>query len=302
MKLCNENHEVGFFCRLLQADDTIHVKEILDYFVEKYPVQEMERHYHCSQEHCGMKVFTAFYDYFKIYRDVPEFQDKINDPEFPVKSLERLVHYLIFYRDTSKETLETVMDQYLYFLDPDRIVGLISETDLIVNQPIFTLHCMGLLDNRHMDALLARSDRMQKRLTELFLNAPEANIGSILAINPVIYDYIIMFLELAGQMDESENFQKTYGNIVQSANQVKELVHQIESLDRSTDKANRALRILTIVEGINEFKDPGQALAILSRNRVFLDQEEEQVINRLTMDRTMMEFLNLAGSGVRIDN
>ena len=293
LKLCDHRKDVGHLCKLLQEEDTIHINEILDYFLEEYPVEEMEEHYSCTERNCGIRVFERFFGYFKLYMDVPEFQDRLNNPAFPARILESLVIYLISHRHPDHRKPESIVDQYLYFLTPGRIVDLISSTDIITREPEFTLGIMGRLDNRSMDDLLSRSEKIRAQLTGLFMESDPERISMILSTNPVIYDYIIMFLELDGKEKESEDFQNRYGQIIEAARKLRQLTDEIKKLDRSTDPENRGKRISYIIGNIQETEDPERVFDILDRHQVFLDIKEREVIHMLLTDTGMQEFLKL---------
>lgn len=292
-RLCNENEHVNNMCNLLQNDEGIHINQVLHAWLDEYDIHDLQDHYECTERNCGVRIFSRLFSYLKLFRDIPSVQDKINDPNFPVTILAKFVIYLMNYSELVGEDRHYFIDKYLSFLSVDRFLELIIESEQLGSDADFLIHAISRLDNQHMDGLLAKSARISKTLTDMFLNSPEEEVKSILSRNPILFDYVIMFLELDGRNKESENFTESFGHIIETAKQVQQLVKEIKKLNSEDKSLPRGDRISHIVSEIMKTEDWNQTFDIMLHNGVFLDQKEQETIKMLLRDTNMQDFLHL---------
>ncbi len=295
-KFCELHPQMGELCKLLQNSDGIFVNQILHGFLEEYDSKLMEEHYRCAEANCGIAVFERFFSYLKIFKDVPEIQDRINSNDFPSEVLEKFVLFLQRKSIEEGEDSREFIENYLGFLTTDKIVEMIATSKYLVDDSEFLIHILARLDNKSMDALLARTDTIKSSLIKLFIESPEEEISKILFRNPILYDYMIMFLELEGRMDDSQNFSDKYESVIEDAKRIRDVVQRMGRInDNTTDQKqmSRGERIAFIVREISNTIDPLITFDIVVSNDLFLDERELQTVRMLLKDSRMQEYLHI---------
>ncbi len=292
-KLCEINEGAGRLCHFLKSDEGIYVNHVLHTFLEDYNVKDLQVHFECAAHNCGVRLFHRFFSYLKLFKDVPMVQDRINDPAFPPSVLEKFVIFLEHYNEVNGQSGYVCIDQYLYFLKPGKIIDLIVEAETLSNDPRFLLHVLNHLDNKAIDALLARTDRIKSTLTQIFTRSEDEEVKSILFRNPILFDYNIMFLELDGRTEESEAFTAKYGSIINDARTMQTLVKEIRQRTQSESEHNRGERIAFIMGELSRAQNQLMAFEILKQNDAFLDEKESETVKMLIQDTRMRDFLDL---------
>jgi hypothetical protein len=296
-RLCSRYPEAKVLCDYLKHDESLYVNEILDHFLNNYDIGNLAEHNRCMEANCGLNLFHRLLGFMKLFKDVPSFRIKINSPEFPAPVLEQLIVYTLALERHNGKNTAYISDNYFEFIEPDKMIQVISDTDMLDLEPEFVLHSLSRFGNRYMDKLLARSEGIRKLLTKLFLESEEKEVKSILSVNPIIYDYLMMFLELEGRNEEAGSFHTKYGEVYENArliqNQVDQIKSNIKEYKLPLALIDRGERILFILEKIADVEDKMQSYLILVSNNAFIDDREKDMIKMILRDPDMQTFLKL---------
>lgn len=296
-RLCTDHPDVDHLCNLLKSEDGIYINHVLHAFLDEYHSDMMEEHYACTARNCGLRVFDRFFNYLKIYRDVPEVQDRINSPDFPVVILEKFILYLRQKSSVAGEPESEFIDHYLAFLTREKIVQIVAESRALADDASFLIHVIGRLDNKSMDTLLARADHVKKTLTEIFLQSAEADVAKIFFRNPLLFDYVLMFLELEGRMEQSEVFSKKYGWVIDDAKKIRSVADEMIHMKSEEPDLSRGERISRMVYSISHTPDPMVTFELVAAEDAFSDEKEKQIVRMLLADTKMQDFLDLSNRG-----
>lgn len=291
--LCSDHDNVARICDLLQTEDGIYINQFLHLLIEDYDLNDLEEHLHCTEKNCGISVFYRFFSYLKVFKDVKEVQEKINSVDFAIPVLEKFILFLMDYSERLNEDRHFFIDKYLYFLEPQKFIALLTESKELSRDANFLIHVLTRLDNKDMDALLAKSVHIQSTLVELFTTAQESEVKEILFKNPVLYDYILMFLDLEGKSDEATGFGKKYEETIEHAKKIQKIIEHAKGLTQENTDQGRGERIGFLVHEIQNTKDSKHALEILKHHNVFVNEKEKQIVEMLVSDTKMQDFLAL---------
>ncbi len=298
-KLCDDYPEARLLCDHLKHEESLYVNRILADMMTGYDVSRLEEHTHCMEANCGLRVFHRLLGFFKLYKDIPEFRDLLNQPEFPVSVLKQLFIYILYQEKNNGHETAWITDNFFDFLNPEKMIQIISETDILKLEPEFVLHTLSRFGNRYMDKLLAQSEGIRKQLTTLFLESSEEHVSSILSVNPVIYDYIMLFLELEGRNEEAQEFDAHYTEVYQGAKKIQNITDEIKSDIRNytlpLTGEDREKRILSIINKLGTVPDRIQGYKILISNSAFADDREREMVKLILTDPDLAQFLNLSG-------
>lgn len=292
--LCENNIRVRGLCELLKDEGMPHLNSVLDMIENKMHLSDVNLYFNCARNHCGMTYLHRFFEYMKYYLDFPEIQDKINDPEFPLPLLERYIFYLHRQEILNEGNPDKVLDKYLPFLSQQKLVDLMTNTELLAKDHEFFLQIFAELENRYIDVLLGARPDLRYEMTDMFMRFPDAIIEHLVSRNPLLYRYILLFLELDGRMKEADDFTGKFGATGSETDAVETLLDIVEKirLDLTGNLSkDRGLKVSIFASLILGTPDPVATLEALERASAFSD-EEMHFIRKLVVDENTRKMLN----------
>ncbi len=301
---CTNLSAVSSLCHFLSNENTLNLNSVLNLLERQIEASDVSVYFECSRLNCGSENINRFFKYLSYFLDSPGIQNKINDEKFPVYVLERFIFYL--YRECALENncSPNMIEERLSFLSQDTILKLITDTEILKNDYEFFLHVFSLIENKYIDRLLGVRSDFRYSMTEIFLNYPEVYIQHILSRNPIIYRYVVLFLELDDRTDELAAFTGNYERVGDET----EALHTLELIlrklnidvtgDNSRDKGRRISVITSLILGT---PDPIVTLDQLEREGMFSNEVEKNMIHQLVIDKSVRNSLGFVQKEINRD-
>lgn len=291
-KLCTEGSAYQKLCPCLARGVGMRVNNVMRVLTEEVDPSTLPQFCDCARVNCQMEMVYTLFSYFKIFKDVPNFQNFINSDRFSPQILEDYVIYLMGFCHEVGESREKFFEIYLYFLTQDKYVELIANSRFLYREVDFFVHILIHLDSRHIGKLLEHSDAIREVLTDILLNFPEERIVQILSRNPVIYEYSVKYLERHSSHDQVEDFVNRYRGVIDQAKKIQDVVERVKSIETdSADSSARSRRISEIIALVRSTDDFRRTIEVLAYNNVFVDEFEKDLVMNILTDSQFAHFL-----------
>lgn len=302
---CTAPGHVRSFCDSITLDGGYKMKRALDALENRVTPDDLLHQIRCSNN-CmnGNDRRNMMFEYFFHYRDVESIHDLMNSEKFPAEFLERYILFLLRNQLLAGEDLEFLFDRYLYFLNQETMLRLLLESEYLSRDADFFIQVFSHLQNKYIDILLSRDGETRNRITDLFLSLNRERINELLLKNSVIFDYILMFLDLDGKEKQAEQFQKEYDDVVKYAKQIDEAAYLASRVKKDlscSDGEERGDLIAVIVNNILNTKDPDLTMKILLQKEVILTETEKICVAKLVSDeelRGLIGFRRFCMTGI----
>lgn len=283
-------------CDRLSLIDTFEVNGIMKLLLDKVESRELHLFAEFVEKNCEIEYVYNMYYYFKIFLGEKDFQRIINSDMLPLSIIENFIIYLMGYCNDIGEDREFFFDKHLNFLSEEKYVQILTESEFLFRDVDFFVYVLLKLSSKFIDQLLSGSKHIQQVLIDIFLNYPEDRIGNILTRNPVIHDYIIIFLNQNNMKREAELIGTKYSNLIANAKKIHELSRKIEEMnkeDNQNPEKNKGERVLSIVREIKATNNHKETLHILEYNKVLKDDFERVLVRALLFDDDFSNYVSI---------
>lgn len=240
-------------------------------------------------------LFEQLLYYMVLFRDMTNVQEYLNDPDVPVSVVEKLILYTHGHCALKGYSVESVLDEVLYFLKPKRLLALLLESSHISRDKLFSFFILTKLDRPSLDIYFSKKTDVEE-IIKAFMKLPRAIMKSIITRNYRLFQYIMLMLVETGSVDEKvQMFYENYRNEIEELSRLSDVIRkykkQVNLEEEKTlpfDKRNMA-RISFLVNKIREMHDPEKALSYFEGEKVFADEDEKDLLREIVTNPLFKE-------------
>ncbi|MDA3901068.1 MAG: hypothetical protein PF637_11190 [Spirochaetes bacterium] len=233
--------------------------------------------------------FQLFIYYIILFRDNSNIQLFINSPSLNVELLERIVLFTYGYCTLKDYPTELIFDEVLYFIDQQRLLGLLMDGKFINRDKLLLLYVLSKLDSASIKLYFEQKQTILDFIS-FFIKLPDDMVRSVIMKNYSLFQYIII---MSVEHIRDESVHSFFVKYQQDMDQISRLNDMLRNYQKKTDlESERKLpfeqrdmnRISFLVNRIRELPDSMKAIEHFDAEGAFADSVEKQMIKTIVQD------------------
>ncbi len=240
-----------------------------------------------SGDHEFMQQFLYF---LLLFRDMKHLQEYVNSEQFSIPLLEKFFMFTYGYCQIHDHSTERIIDEILYFLDKERLLKLVLQSNYISRDKLLLFFILSKFDTEMLDRYFASITNISEFLN-YFLRLPEDVLRSIIARNYHLFQYIMLIMaEGDSQQAFSSSFFSKYKKDIEQFSRLNDIIREIRRKegfgnDRGLPFSERDMgRISYLVNMVRDLPDPGRAVEYFNGEHVFMDDFEKKIVYAVVTD------------------
>lgn len=239
------------------------------------------------------ELTQQFFYFLILFREMKHLQQYMNSESFPMELLERFIIFTFGYCSMHDSSAENIMDDILFFIDPDRIFELIMKSKFIQSDKLLLFLMLSRLDVKMLNRYFS-TIRDVPSVINYFLKLPEEVLRGIISRNYHLFQYILIMMAEGEttQLISSEFFEK-YKKDILMFNRLNDMIRKYKAgrdfeKERGLPFNQRDMsRISSIVGMVREMPDHIKAIEYMAGEQVFIDEMEKKVVLSAVTDPLM---------------
>ncbi|MDR3236955.1 MAG: hypothetical protein LBT84_00465 [Spirochaetia bacterium] len=225
-----------------------------------------------------------------LFRKMKHIHDYINSGRVEITLIEHLVMFSYSYCMLYDYSLERVIDDMLSFVNNDRLLTLVHESELIYNDKLLLFFILSKFQVEMLDKFFATIKDIPT-FVNYFITLPEDILRSIVSRNYRLFQYImIMMAEGDQESAVDSNFYNKYKTDIEVFSKLNDL---IRSYRTATDPAKcvpamnkkySPQRIAYLVSMLRASSDLKRAIEYFDGENIYKDEKEKTIVAAILTD------------------
>lgn len=259
----------------------------LDDFIELMEKSIYSKEYEVTQQ---------FLYFLLLFRNLGNLKDYLNSEKVGVEILEKMVMFVYGHCIMYDHSTEYIIDEVLSFLNNDRLLDLVINSQLISRDKLLLFFILSRFDIDLLNKYF-KHIRNVNEFIEYFLKLPEEILRSIISRNYHLFQYImLMMAEGESEHNVSKEFFEKYRSDIELFSRLSDMVRKIKEENTNgesfnPEKISGMPRIPFLVNMIKDLPDTDKAIQYFDTEHVFMNENEKKIVLAIINDPLMKNTL-----------
>jgi hypothetical protein len=188
--------------------------------------------------------------------------------------------------------VDSVLDELLYFISPDRLVDLVVHSSQLARDKMLTFFILTRLDRVHLERFFAETSQAEE-LVAAMMNLPDNMVREIILRNMVLFDYMKILLGMYSEDGASEEFYYRYRTEIEETKKINQLLNKYRRQHGKDagDSRREVNRIALLVNMVDEMGSGIESMEYLAGSGIFADDVERKTVYEVMSNPLFRETL-----------
>ncbi len=247
-----------------------------------------------NNDQINLFLFFLILFFFFFFKHIPKVQEILNSQKIPLNLIERLIlfsHYFYFKKDEKN----IIKDIIFYFLNQDRLLNLLINSENIANDIVLIFTILIQFDAKHIDDYFNKGKNI-KMVVHGFTLLPNELIKDILFHNVILFDYLLSIMPIYITEKAIKDFSKKYSGEIELARGIDKFanfnIKLVEQKDKKPSQVN-FLRIALLVQIIQKLKSnySEMFLKVMNTDKFLITETEKLLAFEILLNPLFRDIL-----------